>query len=111
MVALVVFLVSTALIVAAWIMGILISPYRLSVEEAERADMKLTIEKQKLEILHMSDVIEQSKSALIDICDSITRGKGEKGDPPDSRFILLENVHDSIYKTIVGKTLKSIPPM
>lgn len=110
MVAFIVFLVSATLIVAAWIMGMLIAPYRLSVEESEKATMKASIEKQKSDILRMRDAIEQSKSALIDICDSITRGKGERGDPPDSRFILLENVHDSIYKTIVGKTLKSITP-
>lgn len=56
-----------------------------------------------------SDRIRRFLSSLECICDSITRGKGERGDSPDRRFNLLEDIHDSIYKTII-KDLKSVLP-
>ena len=89
---------SALLLVLGFIIGVFTTPYYMSredkaVEEARR----------------MADGIHVSLSSLTDICDSITRGKGERGNPPDSRFNLLEDIHDHIYKTII-ENLKSLLP-
>lgn len=92
------FVISISILLIALLFGFLVAPYRI----VQERDNEQTIRR-------MSDGIHVSLSNLTNICDSITRGKGEKGNPPDSRFILLENIHDHIYKTII-ENLKSILP-
>jgi hypothetical protein len=97
-VATIFFAISILLLIGALVIGFFFAPYRIVQEKDDEA------------IIHrMSDAIRVSLGSLTNICDSITRGKGEKGNPPDSRFILLEDIHDHIYKTMI-KNLESVLP-
>ena len=92
------FTISLLILLGALVYGFFCAPYRI-VQERDNEEITRS----------MSNSIRGALRHLTDICDSITRGKGEKGDPPDSRFILLENIHDHIYKTII-ENLKSVLP-
>ena len=57
----------------------------------------------------MATAIRAALAALDRICNSITRGKGKKEEVLESRFNLLEDVHDSIRKSVIKNLSKVLP--
>lgn len=108
-VALVVLIISVGLLVSAWLLGVFVTPYRMSIEEAEKAELRALIEKQKSTTVRMAEGIQNVISQLTEVCHQINSHKGTLGVPVNNCYELFNPIQDQIQRPIISQ-LKSLLP-